>query len=120
MTGVITIVALALALVVMALSGWRAYRDGPVARPELYVAGLLQLAALAYVVARVVDLVGGHRVDSPVVLVVYLVALALVVPVAGLLAHAERTRWGPVVLGAGALVVCVLFARVDQLWTRGG
>jgi hypothetical protein len=41
-------------------------------------------------------------------------------PVAGALGLAERSHWGAVVLGAGALVVCVLFARIDQVWRPHG
>lgn len=120
MTGIVTAVGLVLAGVVVVLTAFRALRDRPVERPELAVAGLLELAVLVYVVVRVVDLVRGHHVDSPVVLVVYLVALVLVVPVAVALAVAERTRWGAVTLGVGALVVAVLLARVHQLWTTRG
>jgi hypothetical protein len=119
-TGVATIVASAFAVVVLVTAGWRAYHDQPAGRFELVAAVLLELAVLVYIAFRVADLVGGHRVAQVFILVVYLVSVALVMPAAGLIAVAERTRWGAVTLGAGALVVEVLFARVDQLWTRGG
>lgn len=120
MTGIVTLVSLVFAVVTMALAAWRAGRDQVVGRPELAAAALLELGVLVYVVARVVDLAGGHRTSGTGIVVVYLVGIALVVPVAAVLALAERSRWGPIVLGFGALVVCVLFARVDQLWSPGG
>ena len=120
MTGIATIVCLVLALATMVGAGVRALRDQAVGRPELVAAGVLELGVLVYVVVRVVDLVGGHRPSSTAIVVVYLVGIALVMPMAGLLALAERSRWGPIVLGVGALVVCVLFARLDQIWSPGG
>ncbi|MHA3703464.1 hypothetical protein ACXR2U_14905 [Jatrophihabitans sp. YIM 134969] len=120
MTGVATIVCLALAVVVMAVAGWRASRDRPVERTELIAAGVLELAVLVYVALRVVDLARGHETSGLGIVVVYLVGIAVVVPVAGFLALAEQSRWGPVVLAFGALVVCVLFARLNQLWSPGG
>lgn len=120
MTGIATIACLALAVVVMAVAGWRAYRDRPVERPELLAAAVLELAVLVYLAFRVVDLVRGHHPSSLGILVVYLVGTALLMPVAGVLALAENSRWGPVVLAFGALVVCVLFARIDQIWTPRG
>lgn len=120
MTGVATIVCLVLAAGVLAVAGWRAYRDREVQRTELILAGALELALLVYLVFRIVDLARGHHPSSLGVLVVYLVATALVMPVAAGFALAERSRWGPVVLAFGALVVCVLFARINQLWSPRG
>jgi hypothetical protein len=50
----------------------------------------------------------------------YLVALILILPIAAALSVAEPSRWGPVILASGALVVCVMFARIHQLWTPHG
>lgn len=120
MTGVVTIVCLAFAVLTMLGAGIRAQRDQTVGRPESIAAALLELGVLVYVIVRVVDLVGGHRTSSTVIVVVYLVGIVLVMPIAGVLAVAERSRWGPIVLGFGALVVCVLFARLDQIWSLRG
>ncbi len=120
MTGVVTIVCLVLAVGTMVAAGVRALRDRPVERVELATAAVLELAVLVYVVVRVVDLARGHHPPSLGIVVVYLVGIALVMPVAAVLALAERSRWGPIVLGFGALVVCVLFARVNQIWSPGG
>lgn len=120
MTGIATIVCLVLAVATMLIAGVRAGRDQVVGRPELVAAALLELGVLVYVVTRVVDLVGGHRTSSAVIVAVYLVGIALVMPIAAVLALAERSRWGPIVLGFGALVVCVLFARLNQIWSVRG
>jgi hypothetical protein len=41
-------------------------------------------------------------------------------PVAAALGWAEPSRWGGVVLASGALVTCVMFARINQLWSPHG
>lgn len=115
-----TVVCLVLALGVLVTAGVRALRDQPVAALDLGAAGLLELGVLFYVGVRVADLVGGHRPPSLVLAVVYLVGTALVMPVVAVLGLAERSRWGPVVLAVGAIVVAVLFARIDQVWTAHG
>jgi hypothetical protein len=120
MTGIVTIVCLVLALGVVATTGVHALRDRPADTSDVVVAGLLELGVLVYVAVRTVDLAGGHRTSSLVLAVCYLVGIVLVMPVTVLLGLAERSRWGPVVIGVGALVVCVLFARVQQLWTPHG
>jgi hypothetical protein len=119
-TGIATVVCLVLAVGVLAVAGWRAYRDREVERIELLLTGVLEIAVLVYLGFRVADLVGGHHPPSLGILVVYLVGTALLMPVATAFALAERSRWGPVVLAFGALVLCVLFARIDQLWTTRG
>jgi hypothetical protein len=116
MTGLATVVCLVLALGVVLLTGVRALRDRPMSTRELASAGLLEVGVLFYVGVRVADLIGGHRPASMGLAVVYLVGTVLVMPVAAALGIAERSKWGPVVVGVGALVVCVLFARVGQVW----
>lgn len=116
MTGIATIVCLVLALVTVVSTGVRALRDRPVATIDLGAAGLLEVGLLAYVVVRIIDLVRGPAPHSVPLAVLYLVGSLLVMPVAALLAIAEKSRWGPIVLAVGALVVCVLFARIDQVW----
>ena len=120
MTAIATIVCLVLALVVVIVTGLRALRDAPADTREVVAAGALEVGVLGYVVVRVVDLAGGHRTSGLVVVIAYLIGITLVMPVVVLLGLAERSRWGPVVVGAGALVVCVLFARINQIWTPGG
>ncbi|MBE7189500.1 hypothetical protein [Jatrophihabitans endophyticus] len=120
LTTIVTIVCLALALVVVVLTGVRALRDQPVAGPDLGAAALLELGLVVYLAARIADLVRGPQPHSVALAVLYLVGTMLVMPVTALLGIAEKSRWGPVVLGAGAIVVSVLFARIDQVWSPHG
>lgn len=120
MTGIVTIVCLVLAFGTVAVTGVRALRDQPVAVLDLGAAALLELGLLVYVASRIVDLVHGPEPHSVLLAFVYLIGTLLVMPVTALLGIAEKSRWGPVVLGVGALVVCVLFARLDQVWSPHG
>ena len=120
MIQIATITALVLALAVVVDNAWRYFRDRPADTPEVVVAAVFELGVLFYVVVRIVDLAGGHRTSSLGLAIAYLVGIVLVMPVTVLLGLAERTRWGPVIIGVGALVVAVLFARIDQVWTPNG
>jgi hypothetical protein len=120
MTEIATIACLILALGTVLVTGLRALRDEPVAWIDVVAGGLLELGVLFYVAVRVADLIGGHRPSSLAVAIAYLIGIVLVMPVSAALGIAERSRWGPTVLGAGALVVCVLFARIDQVWRPHG
>jgi hypothetical protein len=120
MTAIATIVALALAFVTVVATGLCSLRDQAVGRVELAAGALLEIGVLFYVGVRATDLVDGHRPPSLGLAVAYLVGIVLVMPVAAALGIAERSRWGAVVIGVGALVVCVLFARVNQVWTPHG
>lgn len=119
MTGVVTVVCLALVVVVLAVMALRYRADRAVDTGEVVLAGVLELAVLVYVGVRAADLIGGHRTSSTALAVSYLVGIALVMPAAALVGLFERSRWGPVIIAVGALVVAVLFARVHQLWTPG-
>ncbi|PZS33899.1 MAG: hypothetical protein DLM58_06755 [Pseudonocardiales bacterium] len=120
MTGVVTIFCVALGLALAAALGIQIYRDRPINRAHLVTAAILEVAIVVYVMLRVLDLIGGHRVPRPAVLGIYLVALVLILPVAAALSWVEVTRWGSVILAAGALVTCVQFARINQLWLPHG
>ena len=120
MIGIATVVCLVLALGVVVAAGLRALRNQGVETSELVTAGLLELGVLFYVGVRSADLIGGHRPHSMALAIAYLFGILLVMPVATVLGIAERSRWGPTVLVAGALVVCVLFARIDQVWMPHG
>ena len=120
MTGFITIVCVVLGLAIALVAGVRALLDRPTTRAEFAAAAVLEAAVLVYVIVRVADLIGGHTVDGTGIVVAYLFGLVLAMPVTVALSAAEKTRWGSVVLACGALVTCVLFARIDQLWTAHG
>lgn len=117
MTGIATVVCLVLALLTALFAGIQALRDRPVTDALLAAAGATELAVLVYVGLRVADLLGGHLTDSLPVVLAYLAGMAVTTPIAAALSLGEPSRWGCVVLAVGALVTCVLFLRIDQLWT---
>ena len=121
MTGIATIICLALALSIAVVAGVRALLDKPSSRAEIVAAGITEVAVLFYVGLRVADLIGGHHTSGAVAIVIaYLAALVLAMPITAALSWVEPSRWSSVVLGSGALVTCVLFARINQLWTPHG
>lgn len=120
MTTVATTLCLVFALGLVLLTGIRALRNQQVMRVDLGAAVAVEIAVLFYVVVRVVDLAGGHETSGLAIVIAYLVGILLVMPVTVALGLAEATRWGSVVLGVGGLVVCVLLARLHQLWTPHG
>ena len=120
MTAGTTIVCVVLALLVALAAGVQALRDRPIAWPFLYGAAATELAVLFYTGIRVADLAGGHRTSGLVVVIAYLVALVLTMPVSTALAWIEPSRWGSITLASGALITCALFARINQLWTPHG
>ncbi len=118
MTTVATAICVTVALALALLTGYRIVRDQAITRLELAGAAATELTVLFYDGVRTAGLIGGHKVPgSLAVLIIYLIAIALVMPIAAALGWAENSRWGAVVLGVGALTVCVLLARIDQLWT---
>ncbi len=120
MTGISTVLCLVLALVTALACGIDAFRDLRVGRVDLGLAAATELAILGYVAVRVIDLAGGHRSAGLAIVLAYLIGLILILPVAAALGLAEPSRWGPVILASGGLVVCVMLARVAQLWHPGG
>lgn len=120
MTGISTVLCLVLALVTALACGIDALRDLRVGRVDLGLAAATELAILGYVAVRMIDLAGGHRSAGLAIVLAYLIGLILILPVAAALGLAEPSRWGPVILASGGLVVCVMLARVVQLWHPGG
>lgn len=84
-----------------------------------HLVGLAVVEALVLVqtVLAVVALVGGDRPVEFATFVGYLVVSLIMLPLAVALAFMERTRWGAVIVGAGAVVVAVLTLRLEQVWT---
>ena len=110
-------VAIATAGLLLACTGAaQALRDRPPGRVLLALAGLTELVLLVAVGASIVALVTGHDPASTATVIGYLIGVPLVLPVTAVLALAEPSRWGSVVLGAGGLVVAALAARLHQVW----
>ena len=120
LTYVATTVCVVIALLAAALSGGYAALNRPPAKVLLAAAALTEVTVLVFDAVRVVDLVGGHHTSSLGLVIAYLVGLLLTLPVSTALGVAEPSRWGSAVMATGALVVCVLVARVHQLWSPHG
>ncbi|GAA0353091.1 hypothetical protein NE235_25900 [Actinoallomurus spadix] len=83
----------------------------------LGAAALGEAGLLVQVVWAIVRLAGGARpVGGMPIFIGYLAGSLVILPVAAFWGLAERTRWGPVVLAAGFLVIAVLVVRMQQVW----
>lgn len=79
---------------------------------------LVELLLLAQVVVAIVaPFAGNPPTGNPVEFWAYLIAAAVIPVGAVLWALGERTRWGTVVLGVGALAVAVMVWRMHIIWT---
>lgn len=103
-----------------ALLGWSlvfVVVDRAVILKQLILAGVVELALLAQVVVAGVGVAGGRQVMDPVTLWGYLFVALLLLPVAGAVAFAERSRWSSVVLAVAVFTIMVMEVRVWQVWT---
>jgi hypothetical protein len=78
---------------------------------------LLEVGLLVQSVLALVRLAGGERPEELVTFVGYLITSVVFLPIAVVLSFMERTRWGAVIAGAGAIVEAVLVLRLQQVWT---
>lgn len=110
-------IGVALCLVLAAWAGWRAWRDRPVILRQLYGAGVVEL----YLVVQLVAVVAHPAADGSLtgLFWIYVVTQLVLLPLAGLWAFAERSRWSSVVLLVAALVVGFLQLRLLQVWGQG-
>jgi hypothetical protein len=76
----------------------------------------VELVLLAQAVASTARIIGGERPEQFGTFLGYLVTSIVVLPLAGVLAFLERTRWGSVIAGVAGLVVAVLTLRLRQVW----
>jgi hypothetical protein len=72
-----------------------------------------------WAVIAIAQIAGGHDVQVGL-LSGYLVTAVILEPAAIYLAKLEPTKWGSVILAAGALVLGPLFLRLLQIWGLGG
>jgi hypothetical protein len=92
-----------------------AVRDRP---PGLVTLAVTALAALATVVNSLVAAYGltqGRRPAELATYIGYLIGVALVLPLVGAWAVAERTRWSGLVVAVGGFTVAVMTARLVLL-----
>ena len=110
----------ALMIVALLIGAWcfvAAARDRWIGRPHLVGLVVVEAALLAQAIVAVVRIAGGERPEEFATFLGYLVTSVVVLPLAVALSFMERTRWGAVIAGAGAVVVAVLTLRLQQVWT---
>jgi hypothetical protein len=79
---------------------------------------LVEVLLLAQIVIAVLaPAFGNAPTGNPAEFWLYLIAAAIIPPLAVVWALADRTRWSTVVLGVGALAVAVMAYRMHQIWT---
>ena len=95
---------------------WRAVTDRPVILRQLFLAGGIEALLLVQAVVAGVQAAGGGMPGDAVTFWGYLVTSMVVLPIAGLWAFAERSRWSSVVMLVAALTVAFLQYRTLQVW----
>jgi len=78
---------------------------------------LVELGLLALSVAGFVNLAGTDRDVNGLSFGGYLVGVLFILPVGGVWALAERSRWGAGVLAVACLTIPVMILRMNQIWT---
>jgi hypothetical protein len=106
--------------VLILLAGLLTLLDRRLNTPVLGVVAVVEALTLAQLVVGIVQLASTARDVNGPVFVAYLVGLVIVLPLASVWAVAEKSRWGTGVLVIGGLVLLVLVARLQQLWTGVG
>jgi hypothetical protein len=91
-------------------------RDRWVGASHLVALAALELALFAQAVAVAIRMIGGERPAQMGTFIGYLVTSVLLLPLAIVLTFLERTRWGAVIAGGGAIVAAVVVLRLRQVW----
>jgi hypothetical protein len=77
---------------------------------------VVEAALIAQGVVAVVRIARGEHPAQFATFLGYLVTSLVMVPLVVVLSFMERTRWGSVIAGSGAVVVAVLVLRLQQVW----
>jgi Mg2+/Co2+ transporter CorB len=104
------LVAMTLLGAVFALRG-RGLDLGPIV-----LAAAAEVVLLVQLVVVVVRLAGGDRPESPALVVSYLIAALLILPVAVFWALGERSRWSNAILAVAGGGVLAMVVRLWDLW----
>jgi uncharacterized membrane protein YkvI len=116
---VILPLALVIVVLTLALAVWAALRaaaDKPVVFRQLWAAAVIEAVLLIEVVVAVVVAVGGRVPKETATFWGYAVTGLVILPFAGVLAFAERTRWSSVVLLIATATVAIMQYRMLQTW----
>jgi hypothetical protein len=111
-------------LVLAAWAGWLAARDRAAGRGVLAGLAVTELLLAVQAGLALVRLVGGAGAMSGagevVTFLAYLVGSLAALPLGGVWAHGERTRWGAAVVAVAALTTTVLIVRLQVIWVGTG
>jgi len=112
--------AIAIMIASLVVGGWcfvAAARDRWIDVSHLAGLILVELGVLVQTVLAAVALIRGDRPVEFATFLGYLVVTALLLPATVVLSFLERTRWGAVIAGGGAIVTAVLVLRLTQVWS---
>ena len=113
---ILTWAVFAVTAVVLGWASFRAIRNEPVILKQLWVALAAEvLLLIQLVLAAVLLLSDRHSVDGALFWG-YQITILVFLPIAGLVAFAERTKWSSVVLAGAAITVAVLQWRLGAIW----
>lgn len=97
-------------------TGWFASRDRAVVLRQLWLALGVEVLFIAQAILIAIQLATGYKNSEPATLWGYILTTLILLPLAGLLAFAERTRWSSVVLCAATVACLVLQWRLIEIW----
>lgn len=115
----LTVLVYALSAVLAALGVHRMLRRRLIDDPVVIAAAVLEVALLVQLVVGLTQ--SGAIADGAerATFIAYLFTVLAIAPVAVFLAIKEKTQWAMGVVIGGALVVAVLVARLQQIWSLG-
>jgi hypothetical protein len=115
----LTITVYVLSAALAGLSLHRLLRRRLIDDPVIVAAALLEAALVVQLVVGLAT--SGAVVDGAerATFIAYLFTVLAIAPVAVFLAIKEKTQWAMAVVLGGALVVAILVARLQQIWSLG-
>lgn len=88
--------------------------------PNDYSLGAIVVVEIVLLVQLIVAIiapgVGNPPSGSPLEFYTYLISAIVMLPVAGIWALVERTRWSTMILGVAALAAAVMIYRMHYIW----
>lgn len=103
------------AAVLTVWAGISAARNRPAGRALLGFTALVLLLLLVQLVVGIVAF-PAHGQTDPLLFFGYVGTAIVLVPLAGVWAFAELSRWGPLVLAAAGITMIIMIVRMVQIW----
>jgi len=113
-----TIIAtVALTAILLAWSLVFAIRDRAVILKQLIFGAIIEAGLLLQVLIAGVATASGRTIADPVLMWGYLIVALFLLPVAAVVAFAERSRWSSIVMVVATFTIVVMEVRVWQVWS---